>query len=337
MSKKLTRFVFSTLAICAVVVVSLVFLARKPVPEEIVYGMSFNVPYVQELGLDQEEVFTAFIDELGVRDFRMSAHWSLIEPKKDQYDFVWMDADMKRAEAVDAKIIFGVGRRLPRWPECHVPPWAKDLSWEEQKREIRAYIEAVVTRYKNSPSITHWQVENEPYLEVFANEHCGNLDEQFLEEEIALVRSLDPSRPILVTDSGNLGTWKGAYSHGDSFGTSVYVYFWNPELGQFKTILPPWFYRVKENIMALIYGEKETFLIELSLEPWLLEPVADVPIDVQYSRMDAQKFAEIIEYARGTRYEKQYLWGGEWWYWLMKHGHPEMWERGKELFNKSSQ
>jgi len=312
---------------------TLALLARKDVPEKITYGISYNVPYVYELGLDEEEVFDALINELGVRDFRMSAHWQLIEPERGQFDFSWMDRDIEKVESVGGKVIFGVGRRLPRWPECHIPLWAKDLTWEEQKEELREYIIAVVNRYKDSPAITHWQVENEPYLGVFAHEHCGDLDEEFLKEEIELVRSLDSSRPILVTDSGNLGTWNGAYQRGDAFGTSVYVYFWNPELGQFKTILPPWFYRVKEGIMQLIHGEKETFLIELALEPWLLEPVAQVPVDIQYSRMDIQKFNEIIEYARKTRYEKQYLWGGEWWYWLKENDHPEMWERGKKLFD----
>ena len=233
-----------------------------------------------------------------------------------------------------ADIVFGVGRRLPRWPECHVPDWAQGLSWEEQKDEIREYVEAVVLRYKESPAIRYWQVENEPYLSVFANEHCGDLDEEFLEEEIALVRSLDSSRPILVTDSGNLGTWTGAYRNGDAFGTSVYVHFWTPELGQFRTVLPPWFYRIKENVVALFYGEKETFLIELSAEPWFLEPITAVDVEVQYGRMNVEKFNEIIEYARDTRYEKQYLWGGEWWYWLKMRGHEEMWERGQELFRE---
>lgn len=319
--------------LCVAAVVFL--LSMKDAPTKIEYGISYNVPYIQELGLDADLVFDAILYDLGVRNLRMSAHWQLIEPKKDQYNFSWMDTDLKKAENVGAEVIFGVGRRLPRWPECHVPDWAKTLTWNDQKREILEYIEMVVLRYKNSPAITHWQIENEPYLEIFAYEQCGKLDELFLEEEIALVRSLDPERPILVTDSGNLGTWRGAYTHGDSFGTSVYVYFWNPELGQFKTILPPWFYRVKEKVLTILYGKKETFLIELSLEPWLLEPVTQVPIEIQYSRMNIQKFNEIIEYARDTRYERQYLWGGEWWYWLREHGHPEMWERGKELFGKN--
>lgn len=332
-----SRFVRIALVVLAVIlffVFILFLLARKDVPEKITYGISYNVPYVLELGLDPDEVFDAFLDDLNVRNFRLSAHWTLIEPTRDQFDFSWMDIDIKKAEEVDARVIFGVGRRMPRWPECHIPDWAKKLSWEDQKKEIREYITAVVLRYKDSPAITHWQIENEPYLSLFAHDFCGDLDEAFFEEEIALVKSLDPTRPVLVTDSGNLGTWNGAYTHGDAFGTSVYVYFWNPELGQFKSILPPWFYRVKENVMALLHGKKETFLIELSLEPWLLEPVTEVDIETQYSRMNIEKFNEIIAYAEKTRYEKQYLWGGEWWYWLMKNGHTEMWEKGKELYSK---
>lgn len=334
MRKYFTRTVIGIGFFLLCIVALLFILAHKEVPSRITYGMSFNVPYALELGLDPEEVLNSLIVELGVRHFRLAAHWPLIEPKKDAYDFSWMDMQITRIEEAEATAVFAIGRRLPRWPECHIPEWADTLSWEEQKEEIRDYITAVIHRYKDSSAITYWQIENEPYLEVFAYEHCGKLDETFLEEEIALIRSLDPTRPILVTDSGNLGTWKDAYKQGDAFGTSVYVYFWNPELGQFRTILPPWFYRVKENMMRLLYGEKKTFLIELSLEPWLLEPVVDAPLEVQYSRMDTEKFDAILEYARDTRYDEQYLWGGEWWYWLKEQGETDMWERGKRVFQE---
>jgi hypothetical protein len=306
---------------------------RKDVPVRITYGMSFNAPYAEELGLDPLTVLDALMNELGIRDFRIAAHWNTVEPMEDVYDFSLMDAQLARIEEGGGTAIFGVGRRLPRWPECHIPGWAQHRSWNEQKEEIREYITAVVQRYKESPAITYWQVENEPYLTVFASEYCGDtLDEEFLREEVALVRSLDPTRPVLVTDSGNLGTWFGAYAMGDAFGTSVYVYFWNPELGQFKTILPPWFYRAKENLVKFFHGDKETFLIELSLEPWLLDPVATVPLSVQYSRMDLEKMDEILTYARETRYEHQYLWGGEWWYWLREQGDDSFWQKGKEIF-----
>jgi len=330
--KRLQKILLGVLIVCSVLALALYALSRKEIPERITYGVSFNTLYAEELGLDWKESYLAILDELEVRHLRLAAHWNMVEKKKDIYDFSALDFQIQEAEERGADVVFAVGRRLPRWPECHIPDWAEDMSWDEQKEELRSYITAVVERYKESPAITYWQVENEPYLNVFANEHCGDLDESFLEEEIALVRSLDGTRPILVTDSGNLGTWRGAYRHGDAFGTSVYVYFWNPDLGQFKTVLPPAFYRMKENVMALLYGDKKTFLIELSAEPWLLEPVVQVPRDVQYSRMDVAKFEEILAYAKKTRYDTQYLWGAEWWYWLHLQGESHMWDRAKVLY-----
>lgn len=304
----------------------------KETPEHVTYGMSFNTLYAEELGLDWQETYDAILSELGVRHLRLAAHWPMVESKRGEYNFSELDYQVQKAHENNATVIMAVGRRLPRWPECHIPDWAADLTWSEQKDELRDYIKTVVERYKDEPAIIYWQVENEPYLEVFAKEHCGVLDKDFFKEEIALVRSLDGTRPILVTDSGNIGTWFGAYKNGDVFGTSMYVFFWNPELGQFKSVLPPWYYRLKEGLMKVIYGTKPTVLIELSAEPWLIAPITDTPLDVQYSRMNLDKFNEILDYAGKTQFDKQYLWGAEWWYWLRLQDRPEMWERGKELF-----
>ncbi len=326
--------VLGILSIGCVGAVAYWYLAKKPVPEQITYGMSFNTFYARELGLDWKETYDAMLHDLGVRHLRLAAHWPMIEPLRDTYNFSELDYQISEAESVGADVILAVGKRLPRWPECHTPAWVKDETTGVQQQEILTYIEAVVTRYKDSPAVVTWQVENEPYLGMFAYEHCGPLDEEFLKKEVALVKSLDGTRPVLVTDSGNLGTWSGAYQRGDMFGTSVYVYFWNPELGQFATILPPSFYRVKESIAALRYGKKPTVLIELSAEPWLVEPVVNVPLETQFTRMNPEKFATILEYARGTRYDRQYLWGAEWWYWLKQQGEPAMWNAGQQLFPK---
>jgi hypothetical protein len=308
------------------------FLAQKDIPEKITYGMSFNTMYARELGLPWQETYDAIIDELGVRHLRLAAHWPMVEPKPGEYNFVELDYQIRKAESVGAEVILAVGRRLPRWPECHEPTWVKALSTEDRTAAQFAYMETVINRYKDSPAVKIWQVENEPFLKVFAFEHCGELDTTVLDREVALFRSLDGTRPLLITDSGNLGTWYGAYSRGDMFGTSVYVHFWNPKLGQFRTFLPPWFYRVKTNIMELVYGEKPSVLIELSAEPWLVEPIVNVPLEIQFTRMNLEKFEDILLYAKDTRYEQQYLWGAEWWYWLKLQNHPEIWERGKTLF-----
>ena len=329
------KLFMTLLTLIGVVGLVLFGLAQKAEPEVITYGMSFNTPYARELGLDWQAAYDAILDELGVRQLRLAAHWSMVEPIPNVYNFAELDYQIARAEEVGAEVVFAVGRRLPRWPECHTPDWAQDISTQERNASQLRYMETVINRYKNSPAITTWQVENEPFLAVFAFDYCGELDTDFLDTEIDLVRQLDPTRPILVTDSGNLGTWSGAYSRGDLFGTSVYVHFWNPELGQFRTLLPSWFYRVKDNLMALRYGEKPTYLIELSAEPWLLEPIVDVPLDIQFTRMNLEKFEDILTYAKGTRYQMQYLWGAEWWYWLHLQGRSEMWERGKKLFPES--
>lgn len=328
---------YSLVGVFAVLLFTVVLLIQKDVPEEITYGMSFNTLYARELGLDWRETYDAIIDDLGVRHLRLAAHWPMVEPRPNIYDFTELDYQIQKAEEAGATVILAVGRRLPRWPECHVPEWAQNLTSQERQAEQLRMVEHVVNRYKNSPAVVMWQVENEPFLEVFAFEHCGQLDVDFLDTEIALVRSIDGTRPILVTDSGNLGTWRGAYSRGDVFGTSVYVHFWNPELGQFRTILPPAAYRFKDNLMALFYGRKPSLLIELSAEPWLLEPIIEVPIEVQFSRMNLEKFEDILEYAEDTRFDQQYLWGAEWWYWLKLQGRPEMWNRGQKLFVKEEE
>jgi hypothetical protein len=328
-------FLYSGIFLIVVVVlvaVAVFFLAQKPKPERITYGMSFNTMYAEELGLDWRETYDAILNDLQVRHLRLAAHWPMVEPTNGTYNFEELDYQIAGAERVGASVVLAVGRRLPRWPECHVPKWAQTMSEEERNKAQIAYMTEVINRYKDSPAVTVWQVENEPFLEVFAFEHCGKLDTNFLDKEIELVHSLDGTRPVLVTDSGNLGTWQGAYSRGDMFGTSVYVHFWNPELGQFRTFLPPWFYRAKDKAMRLMYGDKKTVLIELSAEPWLLEPVVDVPVETQFTRMNLEKFEDILKYAEETRYDTQYLWGAEWWYWLLLQDRPEMWERGKRLF-----
>ena len=125
------------LLLCLVIVGML--LARKPIPSDITYGMSFNTLYAQELGLDWEETYDAILTDLGVRHLRLAAHWPMVEPTQDTYNFTELDHQLAKAGEVGAEVIFGVGRRLPRWPECHVPTWAKTLSWEQQQEGLIKY------------------------------------------------------------------------------------------------------------------------------------------------------------------------------------------------------
>lgn len=309
-------------------------LSRRDNPAKISYGVSFSKFHSDELQLPWKEVYKSLLDDLGVRRFRLSAHWPMVEGDRGKYSFDELDYQMAEANKRNAKVVLAVGRRLPGWPECHDPEWVKNVSILEREQSLLLYIEAVVNRYKGYENLAYWQVENEPFLSVFAKENCGDLDTGFLKKEIALVKKLDPDTKVLVTDSGNLGLWYNAWINGDAFGTSIYLYLWNPTLGQVRTVYSPAVYKAKTNLMELLFHKKESLLIELSLEPWLLEPIVDAPIEGQVERMDIGKFNEVVSFAKKTGFEQQYLWGAEWWYWMKSKGHDEYWNSAKELFKK---
>lgn len=309
------------------------------------YGVSFSRFHSDELKLDWKQTYSAILDDLGVRRFRFSAHWPITEPEDGKYNFSELDFQIKEAEKRNATFMLAVGRRLPGWPECHEPQWLKDqilnIKNQNNKAEFRngrllKYIEATVKRYKDSKSLLYWQVENEPFLTFFSRSTCGSLDKDLLDKEIALVHHLDPKHKILITDSGEFGTWSGVYRRGDVFGTSLYLYIWNRRLGPLRYPITPAFFRIKQSLTRLIYGSKPSIIIELSTEPWLLEPIIQAPIDVQLDRMGIDKFNEMIRFASGTSFDATYFWGAEWWYWLKLHGHSEHWNRAKEIFKNST-
>ena len=297
------------------------------------YGVSFSRFHADELGLDWKETYLALQNDLGVKNFRFSAHWPITEPQKDKYNFEELDFQMAEAKRNGATVILAVGRRLPGWPECHIPGWAMELSQEERNDELLELIARVVNRYKNYDNIIYWQVENEPFLTGFSRSVCGELNKEILQREIELVKKLDP-RPVLITDGGEFGDWFRAYSRGDVFGTSLYLYVWPGSVGfPFRYPITPAFFRIKHNIVRLLMDAKPSFIVELSTEPWLLQPIVETPIEVQLERMGMDKFNEMIDFSSKTGFNGYYLWGAEWWYWLKLQGHPEHWERAKQLFN----
>ena len=301
-------------------------------PEGPTYGVSFSKFHADELKLDWKETYLALLNDLGVRHFRFSIHWPLTEPENDKFNFSELDFQMDMARDKNADVILAVGRRVPGWPECHEPSWALNLGKEEKQKEILEHIEKTVRRYKGYPNLIYWQVENEPFLTFFSRSACGELDKNFLDMEIALVRELDPAHKIIITDSGEFGTWFGAYKRGDAFGTSMYLYIWNRRFGPLRYPITPAFFRIKHNLTRLFFGPKPAMVIELETEPWLLQPIVDTPLDIQLDRMGSDKFENMIKFSSKTGFDTFYLWGAEWWYWLDKQGHPEHWQKAKELF-----
>jgi len=326
--------------ITVVIIISgtLAWLANVPIPkkEDITYGVTFSKFRSDELELDWKRVYDALIDDLGVRHFRLVAHWQMVEPREGEYNFEELDYQFKRAEETGSSVILGVGRRLPSWPECHEPDWIQKYSFEDQKRHIRDLIKTVVNRYKDSPALSMWQVENEPFIIGFALGQCGELDIDFLDEEITLVKELDPNHGVLLTGSGELGFWNNTWKRGDAFGTTIYRKVWNRDLNSFITYpTTPGFFRAKRKFTEISTGQvgKKAIIAELAAEPWVIGRVVDTPLKAQFERMNLGLFEDTLNFAAGTSFDEQYLWGAEWWYYLKEiQGDDSFWERARPLF-----
>ncbi|WKZ29490.1 MAG: hypothetical protein QY323_02045 [Patescibacteria group bacterium] len=294
--------------------------------ENVAFGVTFSSLHAQELGLDWKETYLATLDDLGVRRLRIPVYWNAVEREQGVRD--WSDVEWMLEEAAkrDAHVILAVGRKTPRWPECHVPAWAAELSPEAQNERLLEFLEAEIMRFKEASAVKRWQVENEP---LFRFGLCPPPDPEILKREVALVRSLD-GRPVMMTDSGELSSWLRVGPLGDVLGISMYRLVWNEDLGSLYWPVAPAFYA--DRIRALDPFVGDVIVSELQAEPWFHRPVAEVPIDEQLEQMHPEKLIANAEFAAASGASEVYLWGVEWWYWLSRQARPELWETAKRLF-----
>jgi hypothetical protein len=298
--------------------------------EDVVLGMTFSTRYAEGLGLDWKETYIALLDDMGIKKWRLPAYWDIIERERGQYDFSELDWLLAETKKRDGEVILSVGQRVPRWPECHIPLWAKEDE-ELRKSALLKMIRTTVERYKDNPTVTTWQVENEPFLAIFGI--CPKFDPDFLTTEVALVHALDPSRQVIVTDSGELSVWYKAAREGDIFGTTLYRDIYQKRFGYVTYPIGPYFFKMKELWVKLLTNQENFMVIELQAEPWANGWVGTVPLEEQFITMNEKKLVENVTYARRVGFHDIYLWGGEWWYWLkVKKDYPALWETGKTLF-----
>jgi hypothetical protein len=329
--KKIFKKIIFGILIFLLVFLSYLFIGKPPQAEKITWGVNFSQKHTQSLGLNWKETYLALLDDLKVKNIKLITHWDLIEPEKDKYYFDDLDWQINEAEKKGVKILLVIGMKTGRWPECHIPEWAKNLSKEGQQKEILEMIEEVVLRYRDRVSVNFWQVENEPF---FPFGECPWVDKSFLKKEINLVKSLDSQkRPIIISDSGEGSFWLNAAKFGDIVGTTMYKKVWFRQLGTYIYYpLPPTFYWRKAQLIEKIFNKK-VIVVELQAEPWGPKLLYESPIEEQEKTMNLEQFKKNIEFAKKTGLNTFYLWGGEWIYWMKtKQNQPEIWNEAKELF-----
>ncbi|HTL39538.1 MAG TPA: beta-galactosidase [Methylomirabilota bacterium] len=298
-----------------------------------VWGINFSQIRARELGLNARELFLDMLTDLKPKEIRMAAYWTEIEPQENVYNFTELDDLLKQAEIYHTDVILAVGNKLPRWPECYKPDWAKQLDPAQEQTAQLSMVKTVVEHYKNFPAITVWQVENEGLFGFGLD--CPKIDKDLFRQEISLVKSLD-TRPVLVTDSGEIGRWLPTASLGaDWFGSTMYRVVENNLTGYIKYPLPYFFFRIKAGIINTFARPQKIIGVELQAEPWLSGSVQGTDLDTQKAMMNPKIFQQNVAFAQKVGFSENYLWGVEWWYWMAKKQNDwGMWQSVKDLLAK---
>ena len=307
------------------------FVGRTEPATDVQWGVVFSQKHSQLLGLNWRENYLAILDDLKAKNIRLVAYWDLVEKEPGRFDFSDLDWQIEEAQKRGVKILLVIGQRVPRWPECHIPAWAREKSEEEYKNALLRYLQKIIERYRDKDNIWAWQVENEPF---FPFGLCPPPDKDLLKKEIALVKQLDPyKRPIVITESGEIPLWFNAAQLGDIVGYSLYKKVWVKELGMYFTYpFPPIYYARKRWLIEKFF-KKKVICTELQTEPWGPHLLYDIPLEEQFKTMNLAQFKKMIQFAKNTGQDLTYLWGVEWWYWLKtKHNNSEIWQEAQKLW-----
>lgn len=299
---------------------------------DINWGVTFSPVMVRQLGLDVRGAYESTLFALGAKIIRIPVYWEEIEPEQGKYDFSDYDYFVSRAKNADAKLLLVMGRKLPRIPECHMPFWAYYLSEKDQEDAVLAMMKTVVERYRESPNISAWQVENEPFRAYGSDCAEDKISVGHIEKEVALVRSLD-SRSVMLTDSGAQWWWFPSLKYADILGISMNFQSRNGVAKKPYFSFGPGFYAFKAKFFGWWYPQKKIIVSELEMEPRGFNFLPGLGMEGELRFIDQVEFRRRISYARRAGFETYYFEGVEWWYWLRTaKGSPDLWDQAGTLF-----
>lgn len=332
MLKKIRNIIFG-IVVVLFLVAAFFHTQYEPVRESD-WGMNYSQKRAEELGLHPMQTYIDMLADLKPKKIRIVAYWDRIEPERGKFQFGEVDEMLDLADKFGAEVILVIGKKQPRWPECHEPGWSLELSKEDQETVRFNMIKESVNHFKDAPALKIWQVENEPLFSF--GDNCPKIDREILRQEIALVKSLD-SRPVLVTDSGELGRWIPTATLGaDLFGSTMYKVVHNDITGYFKYPVFPEVFRIKAGILRTFTDTDSIMGVELQGEPWLIKGVLGTPLEDQKMLMNPKVFEEYTGFAKDVGFTDNYIWGVEWWAWLaQKHGDWGMWVAAKNLLENA--
>lgn len=287
-------------------------------------GVSFSLHRCSELGVDKKKLLKAAIQDLGFRRFRLMSYWNIHEQMQGVYNFSELDWQMDMIAEAGGTVTLCLGKRQPRWPECHMPKWAQQLPKKEWYQALFDYNAVVVKRYKDHPALESWQLENEALLKDFGYCVDGDYSHARLQKEYNLIKQLDQNHPVIMTLSDSWGLpIRGPKP--DQYAMSLYRITINQNGEYAYSKRSAWFYKIRRELIR-ITKFRQTFIHEMQAEPWLKKTLLEVPIQEQLKYMNPKILEDILIFSIKTGSNTIDLWGLEWWYWLKQNNHPELWD-----------
>ncbi len=278
------------------------------------FGVSFSLKQCRDFGVDPQKCMDWLIHDAGFRRFRLMSYWNEHEKEQGTYDFSSLDWQLETARKNKCVVTLCLGARQPRWPENHWPDWAWALPEERRTTALLQYIEAVVKRYRKYAVVVSYQLENEALLKEFGER--SEVNRKRLRQEFDLVKKLDPKRPVIMSTSTSWGI-PMRKPIPDLVGFSYYRILYGG--GKYKHALHfPRLDRLRALSNKLLH-RRSSFVHELQLEPWGPTAIWKMMIPEQDKSMSVRHITKNIGLAKKTKLYPIDLWGGEWWYWRLKH------------------
>jgi hypothetical protein len=171
-------------------------------------GISFRPLQAESLGLESRATLTTLLEH-PYEVVRLAALWNRMEPAPDAFDSSHLDWQVESAERAGRKVIIAAGAvKNFGYPEFFVPghllpnplPEGSLVGGASHPQLLAAalrFLGRVVERYGGHESVVAWQVEHEA-VDPLGVEHSWRLTTDFVKQEIAEVKRLDPARPVLL-------------------------------------------------------------------------------------------------------------------------------------------
>jgi len=278
-------------------------------------GTTFSAHHLVHLGLPVAESLRTATN-WGFSHIRLGSYWNELEIAPGKFNWKPLLAQLKICEAAHQPVVLTIGCKAPRWPEFYIPDWYSHLDPESEEfvAVIEQFLTALLKVVAPFSCITHWQVENEPYLPIWFEGTRKKLPQSLVQRELALVRAVD-DRPCMLTTFGNHcvvdRSLLALTPEVAVIGIDLYPKLFVRQLFGF-----PWYAGITLGALlprSLRQCQQPIWITELQAEPWEQDDAGYRSDDPK--SMSPNQLEKNLQLAQSLPATETLLWGFEYWLW----------------------